>query len=76
MYFLISSSDGDTSVTLYTHSELCQDLNDLEPGHKVSDFMSKVESSDPNYWGRRVLLIKGEIVVPKAKEVVTKVEVE
>lgn len=30
---------------------------------------------DPNYWGGKLLIIKGEIIVPKAKQTIIEYEV-
>ena len=39
--------------------------------------MKSIEDVDPAYWGENTyLLIKGEIIVPKPKKVVTEYEIE
>ena len=69
MYFLISNSDGDTHVEPLSEKELLKRLND-ENG---IDFLSELpKEMDTNYWGEGVLIIKGEVVVPKEETVVTK----
>lgn len=68
-YFLISNSDGDTHVEPISEKELLKRLN--EEGNEM-DFMSEIpKEHDTNYWGEGVLIIKGEIVVPKAKTTIT-----
>lgn len=76
-YFLIyCSEDGDTRVYEYTAEQVEALLNGPEAEHQVGDFFDKVPDRDTAYWSRKVLLIKGEIVVPKVKEVVTRVTLE
>ena len=31
---------------------------------------------DMNYWGNGILIIKGEVVVPRKEEIVTKLEID
>ncbi len=65
MYFVIRNSDGDTSVTPMTKDQLLEFINEDEG----SDFLSSVPSNhDTNYWGDKILIIKGEVVTPTAKE--------
>lgn len=66
-YYLI----GDAFVHEYTEKEMLAVL--AAEGAPASDeFMHQVPSSDTNYWGDKWLLIKGEVVVPKDVEIVTK----
>lgn len=74
-YFLILNSDGDTIVEEYTKEELEKELNEwVEDSKDPSSikFLNHIDDKDTNYWGRNMLLIKGEIITPKAKEVVIK----
>jgi hypothetical protein len=76
-YFLIGTSeDGETSVTEYTAEQLEAKLNGPDPDYQIEKFVDKIPSNDTNYWDGRMILIRGEIVVPKVKEVVTKVILE
>ena len=72
MYMVISNGEGDTSVRVFTEEELKHalavnywgdvgfvDINDLK------------DDPDTNYWCDKILIIKGEIVLPKPIEVVT-----
>jgi hypothetical protein len=73
-YFLIHvSEDGDIYLSEYTAEQLEKMLNGPDPEYRIEDFLDKVPDRNLAYWGGRAILIKGEIVVPKAKEVVTKV---
>ncbi len=68
-YYLIRNSDGDVYVTEYTKQELLKELDDED---WRDEFLESLPERDTNYWGEKVLLIKGEIVTPQKKEVVTK----
>lgn len=73
-YFLIYNSDGDTYVREYSKEALETELNLEESG--LDEFMEKLISTDTNYWGNENLLIKGKIITPEEKEVITKRVVE
>ncbi len=74
-YYEIScDDDGDVHVQAYTKEELERELEraakaekDGEPARK---FSSTVPGADPAYWDGKRILIKGEIVVPRPREVV------
>ena len=74
-YFIINNSDGDTTVRLISKEQL---LRDLDAGDYGTDpqFLDNIPESETNYWGEeKYLIIKGSIVTPKAKEVITKHEI-
>lgn len=71
-YFIISNSDGDTSVTPMTESELLDALGEDYWGDV--DFLKNLAENDTNYWGGDILIIKGSMVIPKPKAVVTSYE--
>jgi hypothetical protein len=52
--------------------ERFNDPDDLYYG--TADFMKDIESRNTNYWGDGVLLIKGNIISPKAVQKVTEYE--
>jgi hypothetical protein len=74
MYFLIHNSDGDTTVTAIEPAQFLKDLADGDYG--TVEFLTKLPvMTDTNYWGEHTyLIISGEIVAPKPKEVVTQYE--
>jgi len=77
MYFIITNSDGDTTVTPYTHKELVDELNDGEWGDSYTFLDSMPTEKDTNYWGEgTVLIIKGAIVSPEEEAVITKYTLE
>lgn len=76
MYFVIRNSDGDTRIRQMTAEELKKALKEENWGSDP-DFIqpnSKYDS-DTNYWGNALMIIKGEIIVPKPKQTVTEYEV-
>jgi len=79
-YFKIYNSDGDTSVNIYTKSELLAELNEeLSEGNTSHGFLTEEdirEYLDTNYWDNESLIIKGKVVNPKPKKVITEYEVE
>lgn len=75
-YFVISNSDGETSVEEVTKEELLsriqpEDGTDFYGGR---GFISDLNETDTNYWGDNIMIIKGSLVVPKPKEVVKEYE--
>lgn len=79
-YFIISNSDGDTSVE-QVDKETLVDRIKPEEGEKFCyygevGFMDKIKDNDTNYWGNNILIIKGEIISPKPKKVVETYEVD
>jgi hypothetical protein len=76
-YFVIyASEDGETYVTEYTAEQLEAKFNGPDPDYRIEQFVGKIPDKDTNYWDVKMILIRGEIVMPKAKEVVTKVTLE
>ncbi len=68
-YFVITNSDGDTCVDMITEEKLLKRLDEKYWGEDVK-FLNEIPTSDTNYWGETVLIVGGEIVVPKPKEIV------
>jgi len=70
-YFVISvSEDGDVSITEHTKEDLEKQLSEdcWPPADAIRD---DIKAHNPNRWGNlRYLIIKGEIVVPEAVDVV------
>ena len=73
-YFLIHcSEDGDVSVTPYEKDDLLRAIKNKDYG--PIEFMENINYGDPQYWGNKSLIIKGEIVIPKPKKVVEEYEI-
>lgn len=76
-YFVISNSDGDTTVRAISKQQLLKNIEEGDYGENANEILSFIpENTDTNYWGRGVLIIKGTIVVPKAEQVVTKYNID
>jgi hypothetical protein len=79
-YFVISNSDGDTYVEALTKSQLLTKLKEeYEDEDEKVEYMSLngvMKESDTNYWGEKLLIIKGSVVKPFDKEVIVKKEVD
>lgn len=73
-YFIISNSDGDTTVEAVDKETLLQRIEEEYYGKGVYGELPK--ENDTNYWGDGILIIKGKVVSPVAKQVVTKYEIE
>jgi hypothetical protein len=72
-YYLIYNPDGDTRVYELDKAELLAKFE--EDGYSPDGAMESLESADTNTWGEdRYLIIKGEIVTPLKREIVTKIE--
>lgn len=67
-YYIIVNSDGETTVEELSEKTLLERLNEDYYGR---GFIDKIpNNNDTNYWGEEMLIIKGQIAVPKSKEVV------
>jgi len=76
-YFVVwADPDGGCRITELTEEELLKRLND-DGDYPPDKIRSDLDERDPDYWGdKRVLIIKGDIVVPKAVETVTKFSIK
>ena len=77
-YFIISNSDGDTTVTEMSKEELLLAIEENYWGDRTPMTLQDYHESrsDTNYWGESIMIIKGNIVVPTPKQVITKFEIE
>ena len=81
-YFILRCDEDGTTVEQMTAEELTKaitpDGNGVTDYGKNLTFLDHVPRSDKGYWmegvDNAVVIIKGEIVVPRAIEVVTKME--
>jgi predicted house-cleaning noncanonical NTP pyrophosphatase (MazG superfamily) len=74
-YFVISNSDGDTTVHQLSKEELTERLNSRYYGENI-EFLDKTPESDTNYWMEKYLIIKGNICVPTQAMMVLKYKVD
>lgn len=73
-YFLIRTSEDGIRIEVVKPADLAKELRDGE--YDVEEFCAVLpKASDPQYWGAKCVLIKGEIVVPKAVEVATEFDI-
>ncbi len=71
-YFVISNSDGDTRINEIDGDLLQKRLAKKDYGD--AGFMTEkdlAKNSDTNCWNEKILIIKGEIVVPQPIQTVT-----
>lgn len=78
-YFVITSDEDGGHVQQMSEDELLQALNpdpDVCLGAlECSNAQANVAEPEVNYWGESYLIIKGEIVVPREEQVVTRIVV-
>ncbi len=84
-YIVVSiDEDGDVRVARYGTLAMSEKLAEwVAEGTTPEHFLGSIPDPDPNYWGREIpspgilrLVICGEIEVPVATEVVTKLAFE
>lgn len=72
MYFVIGNPGGDTYVRAMTKDQLKKEMLTIMNAHGVLD---ELDDQDTGMWGGKVLIIKGEMVVPKPVNTVIEWEV-
>jgi len=76
MYYVIQNSDGDTRVDCITENVLKERLAEQYWGNIGFVDMNQLnKNNDTNYWGENIMIIKGDIVIPKEKSVVIEYDV-
>ncbi len=70
MYYVITNSDGDTTVTEVDGETLKERLAEGYWGN-VGFKRDLSGNTDTNYWGENILIIKGNIIVPQPVQTVT-----
>ena len=76
-YFIIRNSDGDTRVDCVTKEVLLERINEGYYGADSKFLNNMPKDDDTNYWGAdNILIIKGKIVSPGEKKVVTEFTIE
>ena len=76
-YFWMSSGEDGTSITPLTKKELLERLE--EENSDGQEFLSEIPDEDKGCWRAHenaVVIIKGRIIVPRAVEKVTKLEID
>ena len=75
-YFVISNSDGNTTIKRLSKSGLLEMLESKELGQETFCYNEVPENTDTNYWGNSILIIKGTVVTPRKEEVITKYNID
>lgn len=75
-YFIICNSDGDTTVTEMSKTELLEAIEENYWGDRVYLYNIPENRRDTNYWGESILIIKGKIVTPEPKQVITSYDID
>lgn len=80
MYFWCESGEDGTSIRPMTADRLQSELDErIKDGYAKPVFLSSVPQNDKGSWmnapDHAVLVIKGEIIVPKAVKIVEKYQV-
>jgi hypothetical protein len=73
-YITIHNGEGDTIVNHLSKGELLKRLKENYWGEDIK-FLGNLPNGDTNYWGCNLLIIKGEIVTPKAVEKVVEYDI-
>jgi hypothetical protein len=74
-YFVIKcSEDGDVSFERLDAAELTKRLSQDYYGEDV-EWSGSAPDPDSQYWGKRAVIIKGELVTPKPVDVVKRWEI-
>jgi hypothetical protein len=74
-YFVITASDGEHSIELFSKEELHERINNPDYYGSGVEFLSEVPDMD--YMGNRdILIIKGKIITPRPAEVVKIFEID
>ena len=74
-YMIYSSEDGEVSIHAFTKKQLLTYLNDEINDGSSLKFMSELEEGDPGYWGKDGIIIKGKIVTPFERKIVTTLDI-
>lgn len=75
IYFVINNFEGDTTIYQYSREALLKAIEDGEFS-EYGFFEEMPNKSDTNYWGGKTLIIKGEVVSPQPKQVITQYEIK
>jgi hypothetical protein len=72
-YFVISPGEGDPRIEPLTREELTRRLSEGYYGDV--GFMGSLRNKNINEWGDNIMIIKGEVVIPRPVEVVKRYDV-
>ena len=76
-YFLLYGNEDGGHIKQLSQAELLQEIHDdYEETEDSPEFAAEIPDSNMFYWGEAMVIIKGEIVVPQARQVVTEYVIE
>jgi hypothetical protein len=75
-YFVIYFGEDGISISSHTKKEVEEMVNDETQESEFVDGTAKEYSMDETYPIYKIMIIKGEVVLPKPIEVITKFEIE
>jgi len=73
-YYVIHNGDGDTHVEEMSGETLKKRLSEGYWG--PVEFLGDIDGTDTNYWGGKLLIIKGNILVPEVIQTVTEYKID
>lgn len=75
-YYVISAGPDGISIREFSKDRIVKDLTE-EGGIDESSVLTKMpNNSDPNEWGEAILIIKGNIVIPRTVTIVTRYDID
>jgi len=76
-YFLLYGNEDGGFVKQLSQEELLRQIHDdYEDTEDSPGFAAEIPASSMFYWGEAMVIIKGEIVVPQARQFVTEYVIE
>lgn len=72
---LCFSEDGEVSASFWDKFSLLEKLNEHYWGRNVEFVESLSTENDSTEWSNKLLILKGEIIIPKAKNVITEFQI-
>ncbi len=74
-YFTINVGENGISIKEWDKDGLLSELVEEDSGYDGDDAVGAMPSgTDPMEWGDKLIIIKGEIITPTEKQVVTELE--
>lgn len=76
MYYLIDCIDGEAYVEELTRQEMLQVMSEWQDLVEPPKVLDNIPDTNPAYWKGNLVIIKGELVSPRAKQVVVEYEID
>ncbi len=74
-YYIIHRGEDSTSVSEVSKEELLNRIDPSDQYYGDVGFLDSITDTDVDYWGDNILIIKGSIVTPTEKKIVTKYDI-